>query len=58
MPRKLNTQIELESSTVPTPSAASSAAPRRATKAVSTSPVIGSAMSETMTGSVRTARVR
>jgi len=50
MPRKLNTQKMLDSTIVPTPSAASGAAPRREMNAVSASPVSGSATSDTSTG--------
>ena len=56
-PRKLNTQNTLVSTAAPTPSPASGAAPRRATKTVSTSPVSGSAMSEKSSGVVRRRKV-
>ena len=46
------------STAAPTPSPASGAAPRRATKTVSTSPVNGSAMSEKSSGVVRRRKVR
>ena len=50
IPRKLNTQKRPDSDTAPTPRAASDSAPSRLMKAVSTSPVSGSAMSESSTG--------
>ena len=58
MPRKLKTQKMLDRAAVPTPSAASGPLPSRATKAVSTRPVSGSATSEIKTGSDSDSMVR
>ena len=58
MPRKLKIQNTLDNAMVPTPSAASGAAPNRAMNAVSTSPVSGSATKDSNTGNIRPSSVR
>ena len=56
--RKLKIQNTLDNTMVPTPNAAMEAVPSRATNAVSTSPVTGSAISENRTGSHSEKKVR
>jgi hypothetical protein len=58
IPRELNIQKTLERAIVPTPNAARDSDPRPETYAVSTSPVMGSAIKENYTGKDKEIRVK